>query len=345
MSKRTQKFSVLVPDNELKLVLEDELRRHHGGIHIVHRMKRRVSKYCSSYRIEELDVVLADGQSVKLLFKDLSRGALIPEARNAKPDFLRHPLREIACYRALLARHETGTAKFYGSFIDREHGRYWLFLERVPPEMLWQTGEFDVWKNVARWLARMHGRFARETVVVRPRRALPLLRYNKRYYWRWMRRAQEFMHARDEEGAGWMDWLVSRYRMVVERLLSLPATVIHGEFFPANVMVSKEGGRLRICPVDWETAAVGPGMMDLAALSSGNWSAAERLAIARAYLHALPQKPDVWDDEARFLDDLDYCLLHQAVQLLGWSPSWSPPREHKQDWLAQARRLAENLRL
>lgn len=38
---------------------------------------------------------------------------------------------------------------------------------------------------------------------------------------------------------------------------------------------------------------------------------------------------------------LDDCRLALCVQWLGWSPRWSPPAEHFQDWLALAVRLAE----
>jgi aminoglycoside phosphotransferase (APT) family kinase protein len=42
-----------------------------------------------------------------------------------------------------------------------------------------------------------------------------------------------------------------------------------------------------VCPVDWEMAAVGPGLVDLAALSAGGWTAPEREALALAYYAAL----------------------------------------------------------
>ena len=52
-----------------------------------------------------------------------------------------------------------------------------------------------------------------------------------------------------------------------------------------------------------------------------------------------------WQDAERFLSSLDYCRLHLAVQWLGWSPSWTPPPEHAQDWLNEALDLAEKLEL
>jgi len=31
------------------------------------------------------------------------------------------------------------------------------------------------------------------------------------------------------------------------------------------------------------------------------------------------------------------------MQWLGWSPDWSPPPEHRRNWLREALRLAEKL--
>jgi thiamine kinase-like enzyme len=97
---------------------------------------------------------------------------------------------------------------------------------------------------------------------------------------------------------------------------------------------------LRVCPVDWEMAAVGPGLIDLAALTAGGWTAEEKEELALAYCAALVSyetPPDA------FLLALDYCRLHLAVQWLGWSQDWTPPPEHAQDWLGEVLGLAEKL--
>jgi thiamine kinase-like enzyme len=123
---------------------------------------------------------------------------------------------------------------------------------------------------------------------------------------------------------------------VVERLIALPVTFIHGEFYASNVLV-ESNGRTRICPIDWEMAGIGPSLIDLAALASGKWTDERRTELAAAYLDAAPS--------AEFLADLDCCLLHLAVQWLGWSADWQPPAEHAHDWAGEAVRLAEKLGL
>jgi aminoglycoside phosphotransferase (APT) family kinase protein len=217
-------------------------------------------------------------------------------------------------------------------------------LERLEPTLLWQMGEFDVWIWAARWLGRMHGILATSTAL-RRRAETHLIRYDKEFYRRWINRACAFISGGGRHGA--MDWLLNRYERVIERLLELPPTVIHGEFFVSNVLVANPQSEafLRVCPVDWEMAAIGPGLVDLAALTSGEWTTEQRNAMAVAYYEALPDlmRKD-WPFE-RFLTDIDYCRLHQAVQLLGWSANWSAPPEHAQDWVEEALTLARKLRL
>ena len=46
---------------------------------------------------------LADGTTLELMFKDLSRQALLETARRIRPAFIYEPLREIETYRKILA--------------------------------------------------------------------------------------------------------------------------------------------------------------------------------------------------------------------------------------------------
>jgi thiamine kinase-like enzyme len=97
--------------------------------------------------------------------------------------------------------------------------------------------------------------------------------------------------------------------------------------YPSNVMISATP-RL----VDWEMAAVGPPLLDVAALTSG-WDHETRVRLVDAYVQAAGALPWITPD---FDEMMDCCRLHLAMQWLGWSPGWSPPAEHARDWLAEA---------
>jgi thiamine kinase-like enzyme len=330
------------PTSELREALERLLPDALGKPRRVIEVRRRPSGYRTSFGLEEVEVMFDEGEPLDLVLKDLAWHTLDAAGRTAKPEFLYDPLREIGVYRLLLAPAGLGTPRYYGSVVDAERNRYWLVVERVAGVELYQVGELERWERAARWLARMHSQFAAQ--VERHAGDAHLVRHDRAYYRRWVERArqyagQEERHRGDRPG---IEWLVTRYDGVVERLVALPVTVIHGEFYASNVLVG-DGGR--VAPVDWEVAAAGPGLVDLAALTTG-WDVPERGALERAYEDELrasgaPQVLPADPGEA-----LNLCRLHLAVQWAGWAPpGWSPPAEHRRDWLGEALRLAEELRL
>jgi hypothetical protein len=306
---------------------------------------RRPFPYRSSFALEEIELTFEDGTTLDVVFKNLSPEGLLPEGRRAKPDFLYDPLREIETYRRILTGIP-GTPICYGAVIDPPTARWWLFIERVKGVPLTDVGEGRAWREAARWLARMHGRFLGH--ADRPAHPVLLLRYDEVFYRCWLERSRSFVDRirpdLSAEARSRFYRLGAGYDRLVTRLSSLPTTFLHGEFFPSNVLVQGAGPALRIRPLDWEMAGIGPGAIDLAALVSGGWSEEERSSIALAYLDELAGLGSSLDEEEFFLT-LDMCRLHVAVQRLGWSPDWSPPAEHAHDWLGEALVLAEKLGL
>jgi aminoglycoside phosphotransferase (APT) family kinase protein len=301
-------------------------------------IRRRPSAYRTSFPLEELDLTLEDGAELRLAFKQLDWSTL-GEARLAKPQFLHDPQREQAVYESVLPRVAPGPPRYYGSVVDPEAERHWLFIERVEGRELFQVGDLELWQAAARWLGEMHLSLAGD--LERNAERGRLIVYDEIYYRRWMERAREFAATpgQPQSRSEALDWIAERYDPVIEGLLDLPKTVIHGEFYASNVLVGSETPAPRVCPVDWELAASGPGLVDLAALVSGGWGDEDREAIVSAYRSAVG--PDAFS--AR---QLDLARLHLAVQWLGWAPpSWVPPEGQRYDWLGEALTLAERLGL
>jgi len=320
-------------DSEVRGGLERALST--AGLKIGKQMRRRPSAYRTSFPLEELDLTLEDGSELRLIFKQLAWAALDEEARLAKPEFLHDPLREPAVYASVLAPHRLGP-RYYGAAIDPAAERYWLFVERVEGRELYQVGDLKLWQAAARWLGGMHASLAGglERHAARPR----LIEYDEAYFRRWIERALDLAAGRREPRMA-LERIAARYDRVIEGLLDLPKTFVHGEFYASNVLVAGGGRTPRICPVDWEMAAHGPGLVDLAALVSGGWGEEDRKAIVSAY-----RRGAVGISFSR--EDLDLARLHLAVQWLGWAPpSWTPPEGQRHDWLGEALALAEGLGL
>ena len=126
-------------------------------------------------------------------------------------------------------------------------------------------------------------------------------------------------------------------------MLELPTTLIHGEFYASNIVINDSENPPRVCPIDWERAAIGPGLIDLAALTAGNWSEQFKVEMAMAYRDELLCAGSYSPSMHELLRGVNLCRLHLAVQWLGWSADWTPPKDHRQDWLAEAVYAASQL--
>jgi Ser/Thr protein kinase RdoA (MazF antagonist) len=301
-------------------------------------LRRRPSAYRTSFPLEEIELTLADGDELRLAFKQLSWSTLGEEARLAKPRFLHDPRREPAVYAEVLPEAPAGPPRYHGSVIEPEADRHWLFVEWVEGRELYQVGERELWEAAARWLGEMHVALA--AGLDRHAERGRLLDYDAAHYRRWIERAAEFARAPGQppSRARSVERLARRYDEVVEGLLALPKTVVHGEFYASNVLVAGEAASPRVAPVDWELAATAPGVVDLAALIGGRgWGEEDREAIVAAYR-------SVVGPGAFSARQLDLARLHLAVQWLGWAPpSWVPPEGQRHDWLGEALTLAERL--
>jgi hypothetical protein len=107
-----------------------------------------------------------------------------------------------------------------------------------------------------------------------------LVRYDAAYYRRWSRqalRAAKPVLSRHP----WLRTVCRRYEERIPLLTGGPATVVHGEYTPHNVLWQ----RGRAVPIDWESAAVGTGEVDLATLVYG-WDEATVRACGESYRQA-----------------------------------------------------------
>lgn len=294
-------------------------------------MRWHRSLYSTSFPIDEVTVSFADGSICELIVKDLSWESLLPTAHRTKPRFLHDPRREIGMYEQILDHDVLGTARLYGASSSGVGVSPWLVLEKVPGLELYQVGQIAHWCATARWLAHLHDQFSTRVPELLET-GIPLIRHDAAYYRQWIERAHAW------RGGRFLEQLVTRYDEAIDRLTSMPVTLLHGECYASNVIVAGA----RICPIDWEMAALGPGLTDLAALVTGNtWKRSERDALVRAYCGISP------DDSVAtpVMEALDVCRLHLAVQWLGWAEDWVAPTEHAHDWFAEARDAAERLEL
>lgn len=250
------------------------------------------------------------------LSKDLSPGARVGSGLPRIPG-IEDPTREPSAYRSLLGPARIGVRCF-------ETGPDRVLLERIDAPALWQIGNYEIWRSVCGWLASLHGRLATSGATS----SVPLLRLERRFYEAWRSRAA---------AAGAARKVIDAHARATEHLLSLPQTVIHGDLYPSNVLVDA-GPPLRVWPIDWELIGWGPAALDLAALTSGSWSEAERTKMVAAYV-----APLATTEREMIRDAIDAARLHLCVQWIGVPQEWKAPPSQAHDWNSEALDLAARL--
>jgi hypothetical protein len=158
---------------------------------------------------------------------------------------------EARVYREVLAPIDVTAPQLLAS--GREGSRPWLILALVAGQRL--SEDYERMPEAARWAARFH---ALNSDRVGDTSLRWLTAYDDLYYHGWCDRTLSFAEGRPESGR-WLSDVGSWFRAHVSALTDTDQTIIHGEYTIHNVMVTGD----TIVPTDWESAAVGPGEIDL----------------------------------------------------------------------------------
>jgi hypothetical protein len=166
---------------------------------------------------------------------------------------------ESIVYRNLLRTCGLSTAMYYGSYRRNGGKELWLILEFLEDARRVNKATFPgAMKAAARWIGHFHA----QNVGRNPEAWLKS--YGAEYYLGWARRTLLFTQSRHRDFP-WIKVLCEAFPQLMEVLLAAPTAIIHGEYYPKNVLAC--GGD--IYPVDWESAALAAGEIDFASLVSG----------------------------------------------------------------------------
>lgn len=172
---------------------------------------------------------------------------------------------EAFVYRTVLSKSPVPVPAFHGLYTDVGTGLRWIVVEYLARgTRLHKVEEPGALQSAARWIATFH---AASPALCSNDEVSFFKRYDGDYYRGWARRTteSEALHS----GYAWLAGLCARADEWVSRLVAAPVTVIHGEYYPDNIIVRNRDPY----PVDWESAALAPGEIDLAALTGGTWPA------------------------------------------------------------------------
>ncbi len=268
----------------------------------------------TSYALRRLLLDLADGRTLDVVLKDFDTS---PHPADRA---LSRGARERHVYETVLAGRDLGTAELYGVVWDDPGGRHWLLLEFIRGRTLRQSPIED-WIAAAGWLGRLHATIAgREAELTRPGL---LVNCDDTYFRDMAERALQAVGSRSGSLHRRLMAAVDGYGAMIERFCARRPTLVHGSYRPKNILVDPWAGPARICPVDWELAAVGPQLHDLAWLANE----VDRRPTIERLCEAYAKEADAFGlavpgtDE--MLAELDRLRLHRALRSLARSAEWA----------------------
>ena len=230
-------------------------------------LRRRENVYESTHRSEVLDCQLG-AETVAILCKH--------GPTNGHDHLgMRHGL----VYEAEVYRHALpglgAPPRYFGCYVEQDESQAWLFVEYLDEGWQLDLGPETAIVEAAAMLGELQ-RQAADSVSADARSALNA--FDRGYFHRCMDAAAA-LRARWLDSVPALDGLLSRFEAAIPSLAAAPQTLVHAEFTPHNVVWAHERPRI----VDWEQAGLGPGEIDLAALTD-DWEEGLAQPAIQAYV-------------------------------------------------------------
>ncbi len=289
---------------------------------------RQQNIYASTFPSEMVICQLADGKKLQLFCK---YGSLQKDSFDHKGNVAY----EASVYSHVLEPLQISTPRYYGSAQGETNDSTWLVIEFLPgADRLEHAEDPMVVVEAARWIGRFHSLNESRTI------AIPDFKYyQKEYFSGWIQRTLQL--AGDLHGKyPWLSHLCRNSEEMFAEPLAAVLTVIHGEYYPNNILFQKE----EIYPVDWESSAISFGEIDLATLTDG-WGASEDWTAETFRQCVLEYQHSRWPEGTPADFDRTFLLARLYIQFrwLGDKKEWTR-KESQIDWRFQElRSIGEQL--
>lgn len=294
--------------------------------------ERAPCPYSTLYPAEVISVRLNSGDTRRFFVKHLG------DEQADHPDKQCRD-REVRVYGELLRERHLPVPRVYAWDRSPVSGRGELVLEYVDDLSL-RYQDLTHWVVAARALGRLHRWFGERRE--RLRACDFLLRIDARYVRSWYHRALITVQGLDAElgrhlkrsvtGAGWAADLLAR----------APATLVHNDLSPKNIIVERSSRPARVHVLDWELAGIGCGALDIVHLCHGlEPDEAQRVWSAyREELGGTDMMPWLSSQEQPMLAA---CKLHKTLYRLAHAGNWSLSLETLEEWVAEVERLVTTM--
>ena len=273
-----------------------------GGLKV---LKRELSPYSTSFPCEVVTCRLPGNKKTDVFCKYSAGIEYTGFGHRGGPAY------ELDVYREVLQPIGLSTPVCYGGQVDRKSGEAWLALEYLPEALgvgkLHRSGAMVA---AAKWIGRFHRLTQTDGTVGR---IGWMKAYTRQYYMGWVRRTLKCSSSLPRK-LPWLETVCRHASDLFEPLLEQPLSIVHGEYYPHNVLYY----RGQVYPVDWESAARAAGEIDIASLTE-DWSAEMTQSCIAAYQRERwPEGP-----RAGFTRRLLAARLYFCFRWLGDHEDWS----------------------
>jgi hypothetical protein len=290
-------------------------------------LDRQEVAYKSTFPIERVRCRIDEGEELDLLckYEDSSTDSHVRYGHRGGVRY------EAQTYQAILQSLDLSLPTFFGYYDGPDLPMPFMAIEYIDnASRVSRASEMEqAMADAAAWIGRFHA--INEFHATSPA-ARFLVRYTPEFYIGWIRRTMEFLALLDTNEP-WLMQFCERSIPLLAALSEQTPTVIHGEYYPMNILVRDN----MILPIDWESAAIAAGEIDLACLTD-DWTEDVIQLCQESYARArwpLNQPDD-------YLQRLDVARLYLHFRWLGDRIGWTRARLNR---LSEMRSTGERLGL
>jgi len=186
---------------------------------------------------------------------------------------------ETSVYKNILRKSSLSLVKYYGNF-KADNKMACLVIEYLHrSKLLKDIPKAEYFAKAGAWIGELHRHYEQKNLR-------PLKIYDEEYYNIWLKGVEDLLPVLKKKHP-WLPGLCRYFKKNMHILFDSAQTLIHGEYYTKNILVRNE----TVYPIDWESAAIGPGEVDLASLIDG-WDAKRKKLAIKNYVEKRWPKGD-----------------------------------------------------
>ena len=290
-------------------------------MHMVELVNRKPFDYSSTSPAEIISCRLNDGQIISLFCKYSGSHTQYSYGHRGGVEY------ETKIYKKILHKIPLSSARFYGTY-KKENDETCLLIEYLKgSKLLKDSRDPGYFGKAAAWIGSLHKLYESN-----PPSAVKV--YDETYYMIWLKAVENLLGTLKKKHH-WLPSVCVYFKENMHLLFDSKQTLIHGEYYTKNILVKKG----IIYPIDWESAAFGPGEIDLASLIEG-WDEKRKNIALKSYLKA--RWPDGLSSESEFEKRL---LLVRIYFFLRWTGEHDDPEFwlNRTNWFKKFHQLAKQV--